>query len=311
MLVKILNLDEQNVRPAAHGGYFFRPTVTKRYILLARPVETWTEDDSAAVQESVQESFDRFQDHLAAAENEGQRVFVKEHAFFLNNPLYEWQHAYGVDRFRGQEPLSVSVRGLDAPPNASTRSPLNLTSMPDEFLLTWNPTFLIRHPAMVLPSLYRVTLKDVEIDGFQRPERKPMAPERTMKWVRSLYDFYAAHFGDGSPWPIVLDADDVITQPALVARYAALVGLDPDKLRFSWDKMATEKLSPVEKLMLSTISTSTGVDVSKAAGDIDIGREAVRWREEFGAEAAGELERWVSEAMPDYLFLRERRLKLE
>jgi hypothetical protein len=229
---------------------------------------------------------------------------------FLNSPLYEWQHTYGAGKFPGEEPFTVAMRGVDAP-SATTRSPLNLTSMPDEFLLTWNPTFLIRHPAMVFPSLYRVCREDVGSDGFQRPERKPMAPETTTKWVRSLYDFYAARFGEGSTWPIVLDADDVITHPALVERYAVLVGLDPDKLRFSWDKTATDKMSKMEKLMMGTISASTRVDASKVAGDIDIGREAVKWREEFGAEGAGELEQWVLEAMPDYQFLRERRLKLE
>lgn len=310
MLVTMLNLDEQDVRPANHGGYFFLPAIPRRFSAHFNPMKDWTEEERTVVDQVQQKAFDTLQDHVAAAEQEGQITFVKEHAIMMNNPYFESQYSYGDEGVIGEKVSTLVAKGIENP----TRSALNLTSMPDEFLLTWYPTVLIRHPAMMLPSLYRTCLADFEVDGFKRPSNQPMAVETTMKWARGLYDFYSAHFGEGSQWPIVLDADDVMTHPELVAKYAQLAGLDPDKVRFSWDKASEDKLnklSPVYKRMLSSINASSKVDSSKVAGKIDIAKEAVKWRAEFGEEGGRKLEQWVRDAMPDYQFMHAQRLVLE
>lgn len=308
MLVKILNLDEQGVRPAEHGGYFFMPVVPRRFMAHLKPMKTWTEDERQGVAEAQQKCFDTFQEHVAAAEQEGQLLFVKEHALMMNDPYFEAQYIHGTHNVEG-EAGTLSTKGVDNP----TRSALNLTSMPDEFLKTWQPTFLIRHPAMMLPSLYR-TCEGFKVDGFQRPNNEPMVVERTMRWIRTLYDFYDGYYGDDGQWPLVLDADDIMKHPELVAKYAQLAGLDPGKLRFSWDKASEEQVSAlpqVQQRMLSSINTSSKVDHSKIAGDIDIDKEAVKWREEFGEDAGRNLEQWVRDALPDYQFLHSRRLRPE
>ncbi|KAI0438732.1 hypothetical protein F4803DRAFT_533920 [Xylaria telfairii] len=305
MLVRVLNLDDQGVRPAMNGGYFFFPGMVARLSLYDKPSETWTPEEHATVKEGTLKSFDALQDHLKAAEEDGQKIFVKEHVSFLNSPYFEQEYAYG----KAQDCLleTAQARGHAQ----STRSSLNLTSLPDEFLKTWYPTFLIRHPALMFPSLYRTALKGVELDGKGRNQPEPYDVEGTLKFARALYDFYSNHFGVNSQWPILLDADDVIASPELVMRYAKIVGLDPEKLRFSWEKASQEqidKMRNAEKIMLSSINASTGVDKGKMAGNINIDTEAEKWRKEFGEEGGNKLERWVRGAMSDYEYLRSKRL---
>ncbi|KAL2163784.1 hypothetical protein VTH06DRAFT_5843 [Thermothelomyces fergusii] len=311
MLVKILNLDEQGVRPGRMGGgYFFLCAAMERLNRLDTPLAAWTEEDREAVRQAQQAAFDELQDHVAAAEGEGQRVFVKEHAFTMTDVFFEHKYAHGDAAVSG-EPGTLVARGVDRP----TRSPLNLTAMPDEFLKTWHPTFLIRHPAVMLPSLYRTTqadLGDTKVKG--RREKGPLKPETTMRWIRALYEFYAAYFPEDSPWPIVLDADDIMKTPELVAKYAPLAGLDPAKLRFSWEKVPEETLKAMPKavqVMTSHISATTKIDPSKVAGDIDIDAEAAKWRAEFGEDVGKKIEQWVRDMMPDYLAMHAKRLRLD
>ncbi|KAG4263165.1 hypothetical protein FPRO03_10528 [Fusarium proliferatum] len=309
LLVKMLNLGEQNVRPAIHGGYFFLPSLPKHFLIAEKPMDTWTEEESATVNRAIQECSERFQDYIAAAEKEGQIIYVKEHSIMLNHPRIEDNHVNGSTGSQ-KEATSIPMKGIAQP----TRSPLNLTLFPDEFLKTWNPTFLIRHPALMIPSLYRTCSGTMEWEGFKRPRKEPMAAEITTRWHRTLYDFYSEHFANDSIWPIVIDADDVMTCPQLVGKYAKLTGLDESKVRYSWDKAGEEvlnKLSHMEQRMLSSINASTTIDQSKVAGKVDIDQEAVKWKAEFGEEGAQKLERWVRDAMPDYEFLHSRRLRLE
>lgn len=313
MLVKILNLDAQNVRPARNGGYFFLDAAVKRFSFHDTPMSTWKTEDREAVYAAQQAAFDKLQEYLAAAEQDGQCVFVKEHAFVMNDAHFESKYIYGPDVVTG-EPGTLVAQGIEHP----TRSALNLTSLPDEFLKTWRPTFLIRHPAMMLPSLYRTCIKDdmggFEVDGRRaRPGKEPIKPEVTMKWIKTLHSFYTEHFGEDSDWPIVLDADDVMLNPGIVIKYATLAGLDPEKLRFEWEKMTEEQLQnlpPAGRIMLSSISKSCGIDKGKVAGAVDIDAEAAKWRVEFGEQGGRNLEQWVRDAMPDYLSLHAKRLRL-
>ncbi|UPK92153.1 hypothetical protein LCI18_003088 [Fusarium solani-melongenae] len=309
LLVKVLNLDEQGVRPAREGGYFFLPSIGTRLNLLQKPMEDWTEEECKDLEDRQKECLSRLEEYIAAADEEGQLVYVKEHAIMLTSAFYDSQYTYGTINVPGEPKTFVTTNA----PNP-TRSSLNLTFLPDEFLKIWSPTFLIRHPAMQLPSLFRTCLTRMEMDGFSRWQKEPLDIEVTMKWFRAMYDFYVKHFGEDSQWPIVLDADDIMTSPNLVSKYAALAGLNQDKLRFSWDKANKERLdnlSSMEQRMLSTINASSKVDPSKVAGNIDIDDEAAKWRSEFGEEGGRKLEQWVRDAMPDYTFLHSKRLRAD
>ncbi|KAM0420453.1 hypothetical protein ACHAPT_011745 [Fusarium lateritium] len=309
LLVKLLNLDEQGVRPSREGGYFFLPSIPIRFNLLQKPMESWSDEERKELEDSQKECLGRLEDYIDAADKEGQLVYVKEHAIMMNSPFYDSHYSYGTLTVPG-EPKLFPTRNVTDP----SRSSHNLTFLPDEFLKTWSPTFLIRHPAMQLPSLYRTCLTNAEMDGFSRWRKEPLDLEVTMKWFRAMYDFYVNHFGEDSNWPIVLDADDIMTSPNLVSKYAGLAGLDQDKLRFSWDKASEEKLnslSTMEQRMLSTINASSKIDSSKVAGKINIDDEAVKWRQEFGEDGGRKLEQWVRDAMADYSFLHSKRLRAE
>ncbi|KAK4141551.1 uncharacterized protein C8A04DRAFT_14036 [Dichotomopilus funicola] len=318
MLVKILNLEAQAIRPVFQGGYFFLQSTALRFPFHTKPMRDWTPDERAAVDTAQLEAFTKFQDHIAASEHDNQTIFVKEHAVMLSHPLFESQHAFGPDAgLSSDQPTPLPAHGVDSP----TRSPLNLTSLPDEFLKTWYPTFLIRHPALVIPSLYRSRANQASVDSDQVPQL-PLLPETTMKWTRSLYEFYRAHFASSPPpegeenrWPIVLDADDIMTSPALVQKYASLTGLDPERLRFNWQKASAEemeKLNPMHRAMVGSIMGSEKVDLSKVAGEeLDIAAEAEKWRVEFGEEVGRRMEGEVRGMMGDYEVLRAARLRVD
>lgn len=321
MLMTILNLEEQNVIPLRHGGYFFFPAVWKRYPLLFKgPIESWTKEERAELDAINKEVFGKIQDHIEASESAGKAIFVKEHALFMNDPRIEsaFLHGDGADdktdsTTSGYEDLSVlEWSGC----SHGTRSKHNLTVFPDEFLHTITPTFLIRHPAMVIPSYYRAARDQINMEAIPRPDSLAGGPtiiEATMRWNRSLFDFYTDYYASiGRPPPTVLDADDIMTSgSSLVPKYARAVGLDPAKIRFAWDKGTGDdgKLIPIERRMLSTLLDSSAVDKSKIAGqDLDIDAEAVKWRDEFGEEGGRNLEGWVRNAMPHYQHMRAKRM---
>jgi hypothetical protein len=60
--------------------------------------------------------------------------------------------------------------------------------------------------------------------------------------------------------------------------------------------------------MLSTLSASTGIIKDKTPTAVDVDAEVKQWKEEFGEEVAAKLETLVRDAMPDYEYLRSRRI---
>lgn len=97
-------------------------------------------------------------------------------------------------------------------------------------------------------------------------------------------------------WPLVLDADDIMTDPAVIIRFCEILGLDVAQLRFEWDK-DEQKRRPGIMAFRSTIDRSTGIDTSKASrGIVNLDECAREWREEFD-DAGLMIEICVREAM--------------
>lgn len=300
LLVRILNLDGQGAHPVRFNGYFWLSSLAQRRAVLEKPMAEWTVEDKEKLEEVEQQCFDNLLSYLAGAEKEGQLALFKEHAFLLNHPFYESELTHGRDTTIGEP----TVLKNDA---TGPRSPLNKTVLSDEMLKSFKPLFLIRHPALSLASMYRAARSD----EFQRGSKEPDVTERSSIWIRSLFDFYEAH-QPGEP-PLVLDADDMMTSPELVMKYVKLVGLDPDKLRFSWEKASPEEISKqsiIAQKMLSSLNASDKVNLEKVGGNIDIDAEAQKWRAEFGDVDAAKLESWVRAAMPDYEYMRSKRVTL-
>lgn len=316
LLVHMLGVETQpNVAYRDRGGYFFLQMIVVRDLQLrlrGRHVEDWTQDERAQTMRCYQACFDELEGHLKRAEADGRIVFVKEHAGFMTEPTAQTRFLFGQDSVK-ESPWTVQVPSTYGP---GTHSSLNETVMPDEFLQTWRPTFLIRHPALVFPSHYR-TIRDTEGAEVAGTEESYMALNMTMHWSRTPYDWYTQHFGGsgsepdgGVTWPLVVDADDMMAQPEMVAPLCEIVGMDAARLPFSRETVSEEdqaQQSPVERRMRDTLNASVGVVEGKTWTGLDVAAEAKKWREEFGQRDGESMGRWVRAAMADHEFMRARR----
>ena len=316
LLVKILDIDSQpNVSSGElDGGYFF---MRADDMLIEQPFRTkcvadWTSEERNQVQKCYQECFDDMRTWLDFQHAHGQSVFVKEHTTFLATPEERSCLIFGTG-VHGPQLRVEDTAG-------STWSEQNFTVLPDEFLQTWLPTFLIRHPALAFPSYYRAVVKMEGIEGAAA-DHYASFKMISIKESRQLYNLYV-QWRDKLPssadkrdvWPIVLDADDVISSPDTMTLYCHMLDMDAEKLRFSWDALKQNDLlqiAPSQQVMRSTLHQSTGIVKDKAQSVVDISEEAEKWKIEFGAAAAQRITKMVYEAMPDYEYLRAKRLRVD
>lgn len=92
---------------------------------------------------------------------------------------------------------------------------------------------------------------------------------------------------DDVEWPLVLDADDIIAEPAFVVQYGQIVGIDTSRLRFEWTPAASaekEQMGPLVGRLLSCLMNSSGVQKDKSSTNLDPVDEAAKWKGEFGDE---------------------------
>jgi hypothetical protein len=318
----MLNLPhQQNIMTGDEGGgYFFMPVVqlTRDLGIRLKPVTEWSDEEAMQVKQKYQECFENLHSLLTKAENALCPVFVKEHTTVLTmvrTPDYLPQ--FGSWTVTTPETINKE---------SSSRSS-NPTVLPDEFMRTWQPTFLIRHPALAFPSLYRA-LGDIDdrikATGREKDMEHFWRHRLTLRWSRALYDWYERSFGGtqrtSSPcsegtciqWPVVLDADDIMENPELVRKYAQLVRMDPSCVINSWAPTAGDWQTNTKwrsRRMYETLLSSEGIDAGKVAGDVDLDEQATKWRWEFGETTGRRLEMLVRDAMPDYEYLKARRLR--
>ncbi|TKA67664.1 hypothetical protein B0A49_08060 [Cryomyces minteri] len=321
LLVRILNLGEQPNILKLEGtgwGYFFLDTHYLSYELqtAGKPLQEWTQSQRRQTMDSFQRGFKEFEKYVATARTEDKMVFVKEHSIFLTEPTALSRFAYGEDSV-DETPWVMQPSGYVP---ELRRSSLNQTCLPDEFLQTWRPTFLIRHPALVFPSLYRALLDTHRVLEAGPTSDAHLKTLMTMHWTRTLHDWYAENVkptlsesNGGVTWPIVVDADDVMTNPETVGRLCEIIGLDSTKLQYAWEPASEEQRAhlPTDDVrrFLSTLLSSSSVQKGKTSHDLDMAVETKKWREEFGEMQGAKLEKWVKDAMPDYEFLKAKRLR--
>ncbi|KAI1978211.1 hypothetical protein LOZ53_004575 [Ophidiomyces ophidiicola] len=322
LFVRILNLKEQpNVAKHEQNGYFFLKAsfLAKSLGTSEKNIREWTETERSAMRQAYQDAFNDMEEYLCEAENNGKIAVVKEHCYMVLDPAFRSKFHFGQDgATENGWTLDLPAKYGDNP----IKSEGNITLLPDAFLDTWNPIILIRHPALMFPSfcramsdLFHINFKNLDISL-----KRELNLALSLTCARVIYDWYAKRLGkidggkyQGESWPIVVDSDDVINRPELMIKLADMIGLDRDSLQFTWEKEQTENnghpISTAREIMLSTLLSSTGIISSRAATDIDIDIEANKWREEFGEEAGKYLEDCVKAAMPDYEFLKDKRLK--
>ncbi|KAK2734496.1 hypothetical protein FQN57_001660 [Myotisia sp. PD_48] len=330
LLVQVLGLEDQpKVTARPHAGYYFLDTLY--YLgskgLRGKHIDQWTEEEKTQTRAVYQKGYNEMEKYLDEAKAEGRIAVVKEHANLLIEPSHQTKFFFNVDKVN-EAPLTLDVSnqvGTDV-----SRTPLNETVFPDEFLLSWKPVFLIRHPALVFPSYYRC-MDDIDhmmkkdADGKRTGSLEDVKPDlkigMSFHCTRALYDWYSQKLSkagtsssvDTNTWPLVIDADDVIGEPEAVLKLADIMGLDREKLKFKWDPISTEekqkRYNDMEKRMLSTLNESTGIMKDKIASNIDIEAESVKWKKEFGEIDGQKMYNWVKEAMPDYEYLKARKIR--
>ncbi|CAG7564523.1 unnamed protein product [Fusarium equiseti] len=305
LLMRILNIKGQGAHPTWNNGYFWLQAMNLRTDAHKNPMKEWPAEEKKSIEDMEQKCFNNLLEYIKNAEAEGNKVMFKEHALLLNHSFFESQRIHGEWATVGEpQDLEGYPDGL-----STARSSLNKTILSDDFLKTFRPTFLIRHPALSIPSLFRA----VRHEGFKREIKELNHTETSFFWPRKLLESYEAQKNNGGEEPLVIDADNMMTSPDLMLKYARLAGLDPDKLQFSWEKApkeVTDSHPPIVQYMLGSLDSSDKVDLGKVAGDVDIDVEAAKWREEFGEIAGDNLETHVRAAMSDYEYMRSKRLTI-
>ena len=312
LFVRVLNIHQSpQVLTNPKAGYFFH----RPYLIFARnitkPADQWTDAEKAQVREAYQESLNDLEELRRRARRANKIPFAKEHAFWIADPSAMCaQSTDGAGApgsfFRLQLPADAGY----GPRHTFSRH--NRTLFPDEYLRTWRMVFIIRHPALAWPSMYRAMQKLTELQ-FLDEDRKFGASLANMSlvWIRELFDW---SLQETKTVPLVMDAHDLIHSPATVLRFCEAAGLDTSVVQFEWGATGPMvKGNTVEdqtaRIMASTLAASKGIVKDKAPATVDIKTEAEKWRAEFGEEAAGMIEKAVWDAMPDYEYLREKRVQ--
>lgn len=313
LLIQILNLPAQpSIHKHASDGYFFLAPLVQRFKrqLSGKDVSLWKDEDVRAVKEACQISYDGFEKFLLEAKGRGKGVFVKEHVNWFLDPTAESRYLHSASNGLGAattSPFTIIAAGS----RNKIVSGSNETSLPDEVLLRLRPTFLIRNPMLTFPSLLRTSI-DNEGRGAVMAGAETQRWEMSFHWSRALYEFYVEqrNLNSVTPVPIILDADDILN-PDLMRTYAQTVGLDPNVIRYEWEKASEEevgKLAKTERRMKDTILASQGIVKGKTAEGMQLDSEIEKWKVEFGEDLAARLEGFVRAAMEDYEWLWERRL---
>ncbi|KAL3459030.1 hypothetical protein BJX64DRAFT_291573 [Aspergillus heterothallicus] len=325
LLVRMLGIHQQpNMTTGDElDGNRFLPAFTSMGPngLVGKDFGQWTEDEKAQMKQEYQDCFDRLLPVLNTAAAEGKTVFMKEHIGCLveSAKLSNQAASFSANNIHptAQPEWVVTAKNDSGAGSSHT----NTTVLPDDFLQSWYPTFIIRHPARAYPSYLRILEETHWTDASIPEDSIDIWSEgiMTLRWTRQLYEWYAAYFKHQAQietqvpvWPIILDADDIMRDPKVVMNYAQILGLDTSKVSFSWkaaEKQQVEKMDPYAKRFLSTLLDSKNVEQNKIAGNVDLENETRAWRGEFGEKKAGELKALVCAAMEDYEFLKTRRLR--
>jgi hypothetical protein len=183
----------------------------------------------------------------------------KEHVYFITDPQ---TIAANVICLPNGTPRSIinakpTIEGSAIAPAKSLSLPANPTVLPNDFLTTFLPVILIRHPAKIIPSYYRASRDAFGATVFD--EDFPV--DVSLRWSRLIFDWYEEYYciSEIEQRPIVIDAEDMINDSHYVAeKFCAMTGLDPKHVQYSWAEV-TEVSNPIRERFTSTLRNSTGI----------------------------------------------------
>ncbi|KAF4219337.1 hypothetical protein CNMCM8980_003068 [Aspergillus fumigatiaffinis] len=275
--------------------------------MASKPVDEWTEDEIAEVKKGFQRCFNKLDQYVAVGESDGKVIFAKDHCNLMWRPDVRYElNGTASHEFK----VSMSLRHEFA----EDKMPQNPTVLPSQYLVTWRPIFVIRHPALSFASYYRTSLRAYASKDMSPLRCEALETHRktqmSFSFTRSLYDWYVEWSitkGDTNIVPVLLDADDYISDPEIVRRLARELGLDESSVQCSWSPRTHQGVDYFLRVWRETVDSSRGVRKDKMVRNLDIGDEYMKWKAEFGDSVAHMLLDCVMNAMPDYHYLRSKR----
>jgi hypothetical protein len=207
---------------------------------------------------TYQNRFNRLQKFIADAEAAGKIPFIKEHLYFITDPQVIAANIICLPNGTPYVPNArPTIQDGTSAPEKSIALPANPTVLSNDFLKTLSPVILIRHPAKIIPSFYRVSKATHGIMVFD--EDFPVYA--SLRWPRLIFDWYEEYYSISKigQRPIVIDAGDLINDSRNIAEKLCVVtGLDPKYVQYSWAE-ATDECNPIKAEFQSTLRKSTGI----------------------------------------------------
>ncbi|KAK5996009.1 Pyrrolopyrazine biosynthesis cluster protein F [Cladobotryum mycophilum] len=279
------------------------------------PFPDMTPEQREAVDGLLQKSFDRLQQARDTAVAKDENVFIKNHVIHIWEPSGLSQSIWGGESAPPFPALPSSHHNGDGPASAQRTNPTVFT---DEFLKSWLPIFLIRHPALVFDSWYRAERHSDHTNVFDQAWRI----YTSFSYTRQLYDWFVANASTPAgpdeqqsvkvecSRPIVIDADDIIEQRS-IEKLCELCDMDPSIIPHEWEKStppAEEMKNGLAEKLMKDFWSSTSIDKSKSSAGINMEEKYQKWKDDYGIEAAGKIYERVQEAMSDYDYLKSKKI---
>ncbi|KAK4506755.1 hypothetical protein PRZ48_000488 [Zasmidium cellare] len=231
-------------------------------------------------QDTPQDSVALVEKNLRAADEEGKVGVV----------IDQWDHLVRVPE------------GLEILRQEEVVLPQNPTWLPDEMLTSTTTIILIRHPAAVVDSIYRLLFAVARKYGLDDEDFHLVSTARAH---RLLFDLFTSR----GLKPIVLDSWDVVTNPARIQ------GVLEEKLGIRgmsdvWKPKTEEELARMHPRTLGATrvaNESSGIQrvESDKASEMEGKDFFVQWKEKYGERVAKQLQAYVDLNLPHYEYLRK------
>lgn len=284
--------------------------LARRAIIRAGPIEDIDPKIPQEFMIHLDGEYARFREFLDDAERQGKTAFVFAQPHIMLNPglMSDYVH-HRWDASTGGRPGFWTV-------GSASEAHTNITVLPDYILLRPGtiPIINFRHPFLVCDGLIRGFR---ELPAYREDPMidKLLLLGGNLRWQRLMYDWYVEHGVPLGIEPMLLDADDFLgpEKESLMRRLCDRVpGFDIDSVIYSWSKTTPEELANMsedKKQALKTLLASDGVMEGKDMRNRSLHSEMVNWVGKWGQDNADRLRRLVEQAMPDYEYLMERRLR--
>ena len=300
---------QPNVAYSFHAFVAARPL--QEQLARSGSLAEWPACERKALKDAWQDALPRYLDAFDEARREGKIAFHHMHPHFSLYPelaaMYTFNEYIEKPDWSYWQPHSTT-----GSPTESYTSP---SVLPDDALLRSGDrvVFLIRHPGLMVPSIYRTI---IETRGY---DPNNMVFASTLRWSRLLYDWYLEKGPAKGVGPIVVDADDYMadTDGSFMKLLCKKLGLDPEAIAYTWPKDTKESLEvypePIREMVgtiKKTIMGSEGVVPGNTAVDFDMAQAEQKWTKTWGEEGASEIKELVERTMPEYEYMRAKRLRV-